>query len=81
MMGVKKTTDFLEKRTWTLAIVFFTLIIGSTFTIERKENSQTSKTDTSQTTNDDLFLDQEIIDEEVLDEDISVETNSSQKNN
>ena len=82
MMGVKKTTDFLEKITWTLAIVFFILILGSTFTIERKENTQTSKTDTSQSTSDDLFLDEEIIeDEEVLDEDFSVETNSSQENN
>ena len=82
MMGVKKTTDFLEKATWTLAIVFFILILGSTFTIDRKENTQTSKTDTSQSGSDDLFLNEEIIEEEEnLEKDFSIETNSLEENN
>ncbi len=37
-MGVKKTTDFLEKATWTLAIVLFALCIGAAATIPRGEN-------------------------------------------
>ena len=44
MMGVKKTTDFLEKATWTLAISLIVLILGSNFTIDRPEdNLQTTK--------------------------------------
>ena len=31
MMGVKKTTDFLEKATWTLAISLIVLILLSNF--------------------------------------------------
>ena len=31
MMGVKKTGDFLEKSTWTLAIALITLILISSF--------------------------------------------------
>jgi|TARA_B110000881_G_C18496585_1_gene474561 preprotein translocase subunit SecG len=33
MMGVKKTTDFLEKGTWTLAISLIVLILASNFVI------------------------------------------------
>ena len=36
MMGVKKTTDFLEKATWTLAIVLISLSLLSNFAIPRK---------------------------------------------
>ncbi len=35
IMGVRKTTDFLEKSTWTLAIVLLLLSLTSTFVIPR----------------------------------------------
>ena len=35
VMGVRKTTDFLEKSTWTLAIVLLGLTLTSTFVIPR----------------------------------------------
>lgn len=35
IMGVRKTTDFLEKSTWTLAIVLLILTLTSTFVIPR----------------------------------------------
>ena len=35
MMGVKKTTDFLEKATWTLAIGLISLSLLSNFAIPR----------------------------------------------
>tara|TARA_B100000902_G_scaffold18326_2_gene21982 strand:+ start:13210 stop:13527 length:318 start_codon:yes stop_codon:yes gene_type:complete len=38
MMGVKKTTDFLEKATWTLAVSLIMLILISNFAISRPEN-------------------------------------------
>ena len=51
MMGVKKTTDFLEKATWTLAISLIVLILASNFAIERPEdNLQTTKGDSSEST-------------------------------
>ena len=34
-MGVKKTSDFLEKSTWSLALVLVALTLGSNFAIER----------------------------------------------
>ncbi len=37
VMGVRKTTDFLEKATWTLAIVLLVLTLTSTFVIPRQE--------------------------------------------
>jgi len=39
MMGVKKTTDFLEKATWTLAITMIVLILASNFSIDRGTGS------------------------------------------
>ena len=36
IMGAKKTTDFLEKATWTLAIALIVLSLASNFAIERK---------------------------------------------
>ena len=49
MMGVKKTTDFLEKATWTLAISLIVLILVSNFAIDRPEdNLQTTKGDSSE---------------------------------
>ena len=35
VMGVRKTTDFLEKSTWTLAIILLALTLSSTFVIPR----------------------------------------------
>jgi len=35
VMGVRKTTDFLEKSTWTLAVVLLVLSLSSTFVIPR----------------------------------------------
>ncbi len=35
VMGVRKTTDFLEKATWTLAIVLLVLTLSTTFVIPR----------------------------------------------
>jgi preprotein translocase subunit SecG len=40
VMGVRKTTDFLEKATWTLAIVLLVLTLSSTFVIPRSEIQQ-----------------------------------------
>ena len=37
MMGVKKTTDFLEKATWALGITMIVLILSSNFAIDRGE--------------------------------------------
>jgi preprotein translocase subunit SecG len=36
-MGVKKTTDFLEKATWTLAGLLLILCLGAAMTIDRGE--------------------------------------------
>jgi len=38
IMGVKKTTDFLEKATWVLAISLFVLCMGAAATIDRSNN-------------------------------------------
>lgn len=38
VMGVRKTTDFLEKSTWTLAIILVALTLVSTFVIPRSAN-------------------------------------------
>lgn len=37
VMGVRKTTDFLEKATWTLAIILFVLTLSTSFVIPRGE--------------------------------------------
>ena len=37
--GVQKTTSFLDKATWTLAIALFTLILLSNFSIQRRHSS------------------------------------------
>ena len=42
IMGAKKTTDFLEKATWTLAIVLISLSLLSNFSITRNINSDSS---------------------------------------
>ena len=45
IMGAKKTTDFLEKATWTLAIVLIVLSLASNFAIDRTttEDNNTMK--------------------------------------
>ena len=40
VMGVRKTTDFLEKTTWTLAIILVVLALVSTFVIPRSGQTQ-----------------------------------------
>ena len=39
IMGAKRTTDFLEKATWTLAIVLISLSLLSNFAIERNTDA------------------------------------------
>jgi len=41
VMGVRKTADFLEKSTWTLAIALVTLSLLSIFVIPRNKNITT----------------------------------------
>ncbi len=45
IMGVRKTTDFLEKATWTLAIVLLTLTLTSTFVIPRGQVIETRQSE------------------------------------
>ncbi len=45
IMGVRKTTDFLEKATWTLAIVLVTLTLTSTFVIPRGQVVETRQSE------------------------------------
>ena len=40
-LGVQRTTDILEKATWTLAIVVLVLSLGMNFFINRQHNTQT----------------------------------------
>ena len=42
IMGAKKTTDFLEKSTWTLAIVLISLSLLSNFAIPREKDVNSS---------------------------------------
>ncbi|MCD4697074.1 MAG: preprotein translocase subunit SecG [Bacteroidales bacterium] len=44
-MGVRKTADFLEKSTWTLAIVLLVLSLFSIFIIPRGTNVQSANTE------------------------------------
>ena len=46
VMGVKKTTDFLEKATWTLAICLAVFCLAASFTIphEKKDAPKTEQT-------------------------------------
>lgn len=44
-MGVRKTADFLEKSTWTLAIVLLLFSLFSIFVIPRGGNVQTGDTE------------------------------------
>jgi len=40
IMGAKKTTDFLEKATWTLAVILISLSLLSNFAIPRQNNNE-----------------------------------------
>jgi len=40
IMGARKTSDFLEKTTWVLAIILVSLALLSNFSIPRSENSE-----------------------------------------
>ncbi|WP_397364844.1 preprotein translocase subunit SecG [Olleya sp. R77988] len=44
--GVKKTTDFLDKSTWTLATILLALILASSLGIDRNGNTAESKINT-----------------------------------
>ena len=44
-MGVRKTADFLEKSTWTLAVVLLALSLFSIFVIPRGSKVQAGDTD------------------------------------
>ena len=55
IMGAKKTTDFLEKATWTLAIALISLSLLSNFAIPRNADSEV-----------DVIKAQEQIDEAVI---------------
>jgi preprotein translocase subunit SecG len=43
VMGVRRTTDFLEKATWTLAIALVVLSIGATAFLPHQGEQQKSK--------------------------------------
>jgi len=46
VMGVRRTTDFLEKATWTLAIALVVLSIGATAFLPRQGEQQKSQIET-----------------------------------
>ena len=48
VMGVKKTTDFLEKATWTLAICLAVFCIAASFTIPHEKKNDAPKTEQTQ---------------------------------
>ena len=43
IMGAKKTTDFLEKTTWTLAIILISLSLLSNFAIPRNTSEESNE--------------------------------------
>ena len=46
VLGARKTSDFLEKSTWTLAIILVSITLLSSFFIEKdKSNTQTINTE------------------------------------
>lgn len=45
IMGVRKTADFLEKATWTLAVVLLFLSLVSVFIIPRHSGDEVIKTE------------------------------------
>ena len=63
IMGVRKTTDFLEKATWTLAGVVVVLSIVITAFIPRSEN--TNQSEIKQQVNDAVAIDPNTITPEI----------------
>ena len=56
--GVKQTTDFLDKSTWTLAIILIALIMLSNLTFNNVDNSIESKAlDSSELIEEPILLD------------------------
>jgi preprotein translocase subunit SecG len=56
--GVKQTTDFLDKSTWTLAIILIALIMLSNLTFNKLDNSIESKAlDSSELIEEPFLLD------------------------
>ncbi|MFZ4401577.1 MAG: preprotein translocase subunit SecG [Bacteroidales bacterium] len=47
IMGVRKTADFLERATWTLAVVLLFLSLASVFAIPRNNMENSTKTELS----------------------------------
>ena len=46
VLGARKTSDFLEKSTWTLAIILVSITLLSSFFIEKdKSNTESIKTE------------------------------------
>ena len=46
ILGVRKTTDFLEKTTWTLAILLVVFCLASSVAIHRGDAQNAGRTDT-----------------------------------
>tara|TARA_B100002052_G_scaffold299076_1_gene335133 strand:+ start:3913 stop:4191 length:279 start_codon:yes stop_codon:yes gene_type:complete len=57
IMGARKTSDFLEKTTWTLAILLVSLALLSNFSIPRNNSDEQSIIENSQmeTSDEELF--------------------------
>lgn len=51
IMGVRKTTDFLEKATWTLAIALMVLSIAATASIPNRHAEESITTEVSANNN------------------------------
>tara|TARA_B100000700_G_C14980146_1_gene825961 strand:- start:991 stop:1278 length:288 start_codon:yes stop_codon:yes gene_type:complete len=69
IMGARKTSDFLEKTTWTLAIILVSLALLSNFAIPRTasaeeqdllEEARPSETDLEENSFDDINIDNEL---------------------
>ena len=57
IMGAKKTTDFLEKATWTLAIILISLSLLSNFSIPRNNTGEAVEMKAESEIEDALILD------------------------
>ena len=49
VLGARKTSDFLEKSTWTLAIILVSMTLVSSFFIERTITQKNNETNTENT--------------------------------
>ncbi len=47
IMGVRRTTDFLEKATWTLATILLVLSLITVFTIPKQEGTEAVQSEVS----------------------------------